>query len=173
MATPSKKKQNLPLKWYFQNPVCLTFCSVTRSIFHVGRKVRWVLKSSSPGLLKNGQKFFCMCSGTRENNKIGVQTVLLDTMYIPIYNYITSIQFYLATRTSTACTRATTRCSPAASPSTSSELPTTQQPRWQSKHVYCLSIDYAGKKLFLMFHVSVWMRKHQLSFLQLGHKHQK
>ena len=97
----------------------------------------------------------------------------LSLMYIPIYNYITSIQFYLATRTSTACTRATTRCSPAASPSTSSELPTTQQPRWQSKHVYCLSIDYAGKKLFLMFHVSVWMRKHQLSFLQLGHKHQK
>ena len=82
MATPSKKMQNLPLKWYFQNPVCLTFCSVTRSIFHVGRKVRWVLKSSSPGLLKNGQKFFCMCSGTRENNKIGVQTVLLDTLYV-------------------------------------------------------------------------------------------
>ena len=82
MATPSKKKQNLPLKWYFQNPVCLTFCSVTRSIFHVGRKVRWVLKSSSPGLLKNGQKFFCMYSGTRENNKIEVQTVLLDTLYL-------------------------------------------------------------------------------------------
>ena len=75
-------KQNLPSKWYFQNPVCLTFCAVTWSIFHVGNKVRWVLKFSSPGLLKNGQKFFCMWSGTRENNKIKVQTVLLDTLYI-------------------------------------------------------------------------------------------
>ena len=39
------------------------------------------MKSSSPGLLKNGQKFFCMYSGTQENNKIEVQTVLLDTLY--------------------------------------------------------------------------------------------
>ena len=51
----------------------LYVCSaVTWSIFHLGSKVRWVLKSSSPGLLKNGQKFFCMWYGTWENNKITV-----------------------------------------------------------------------------------------------------
>ena len=81
VGNPLEKKAKSAIKWYFQNPVCLTFCAVTWSIFHVGRKVRWVLKSSSSGLLKNGQKFFWMCSVTQENNKIEVQTVLLDTLY--------------------------------------------------------------------------------------------
>ena len=74
----------------------LYVCSaVTWSIFHLGSKVRWVLKSSSPGLLKNDQKFFCMCSVTWENNKIEVQTVLLDTLYTFWINLILCICMYL------------------------------------------------------------------------------
>ena len=62
VGNPFTKKQNLPSKWYFQNLVYLTYCAITWPFFHVGSKVRRVLKSSSPELLKNGQKFFCMWS---------------------------------------------------------------------------------------------------------------
>ena len=95
VGNPLEKKAKSAIKWYFQNPVCLTFCAVTWSIFHVGRKVRWVLKSSSSGLLKNGQKFFWMCSVTQENNKIEVQTVLLDTLYIFIQWNWTEYLYYI------------------------------------------------------------------------------
>ena len=74
--------------WYIQslsklylNPICLTFCSVTWSIFDVGRKVRWVLESSSPGLLKNGKMNLCMSTGSRENKQNKVRTQLWDTLY--------------------------------------------------------------------------------------------
>ena len=75
--------------WYIQslsklylNPICLTFCSVTWSIFDVGRKVRWVLESSSPGLLKNGKILLCKSSGSWENNQNKVNTQLWDTLYV-------------------------------------------------------------------------------------------
>ena len=78
--------------WYIQslsklylNPICLTFCSVTWSIFDVGRKVRWVLESSSPGLLKNGKILLCKSSGSWENNQNKVNTQLWDTLYIQIF----------------------------------------------------------------------------------------
>ena len=95
VGNPLEKKAKSAIKWYFQNPVCLTFCAVTWSIFHVGRKVRWVLKSSSSGLLKNGQKFFWMCSVTQENNKIEVQTVLLDTLYSEFHSAIFKLFSFL------------------------------------------------------------------------------
>ena len=81
MATPSKKMQNLPLIWYFQNPICLTFCSVTRSIFHVGWKVRWVSESKFRGLSNGNEKFLCMCSRNWENNKNKVGPMIWDTLY--------------------------------------------------------------------------------------------
>ena len=77
--------------WYIQslsklylNPICLTFCSVTWSIFDVGRKVRWVLESSSPGLLKNGKILLCKSSVSWENNQNKVNTQLWDTLYIDL-----------------------------------------------------------------------------------------
>ena len=70
------------LKMKLHNPVCLTFCVVTWSIFHVGRKVRWVLKSKFCGLYNGYQKFLCTCSRTRENNENKVKTDLWDTLYI-------------------------------------------------------------------------------------------
>ena len=75
------------LKMKLHNPVCLTFCVVTWSIFHIGRKVRWVLKSKFHGLSNGYQKFLCTCSRTRENNKNKVKSDLWDTLYIhrPLY----------------------------------------------------------------------------------------
>ena len=70
------------LKMKLHNPVCLTFCVVTWSIFHVGRKVRWVLKSKFHGLSNGYQKFLCTCSRNRENNKNKVKTDLWDTLYV-------------------------------------------------------------------------------------------
>ena len=70
------------LKMKLHNPVCLTFCVVTWSIFHIGRKVRWVLKSKFHGLSNGYQKFLCTCSRTRENNKNKVKSDLWDTLYV-------------------------------------------------------------------------------------------
>ena len=70
------------LKMKLHNPVCLTFCVVTWSIFHIGRKVRWVLKSKFCGLYNGYQKFLCTCSRTRENNKNKVKSDLWDTLYL-------------------------------------------------------------------------------------------
>ena len=69
------------LKMKLHNPVCLKFCVVTWSIFHIGRKVRWVLKSKFCGLYNGYQKFLCTCSRTRENNENKVKSDLWDTLY--------------------------------------------------------------------------------------------
>ena len=81
--------------WYIQslsklylNPICLTFCSVTWSIFDVGRKVRWVLESTSPGLLKNGKMNVCTSTGSRENKQNKVRTQLWDTLYITLREFM-------------------------------------------------------------------------------------
>ena len=74
----------MPSKFHFQNPVCLTFCAVTWWIFEVRRKVRWVLESTSPGLLKNGKILLCTSCGSRENNQNKVRTQLWDTLYLII-----------------------------------------------------------------------------------------
>ena len=57
------------------------FCAVTWSIFHVGWKVRWVLKSKFCGLSNGYEKFLCMCSRTRENNKNKAGPVIWYTLY--------------------------------------------------------------------------------------------
>ena len=65
--------------------IVFTFCAITWSIFHVGRKVRWVLKSKFHGLSNGYQKFLCTCSRTRENNKNKVKSDLWDTLYLHIH----------------------------------------------------------------------------------------
>ena len=80
VGNPLQKNQILPSKWYFQNPVCLTFCAVSWSIF--GWKVRWVSRSKFRGLFDGYEKFLCMCSRTRENNKNKVKSDFWDTLYI-------------------------------------------------------------------------------------------
>ena len=67
---------------WLQNPVCLTFCALTWSIFNVGWKVRWVSESKFRGLSDGYEKFLCMCSRSRKNGKKKVGPVIWDTLYI-------------------------------------------------------------------------------------------
>ena len=79
---------------YQKNNIYIQFASrFALSIFDVRRKVRWVLESLSPGLLKNGKMNLCMSTEARKPRKQAKQSensivghpVYLSTFFLSIY----------------------------------------------------------------------------------------
>ena len=62
----------------------------------VGWKVRWVSESKFCGLSNGYEKFLCLCSRTRENNKNKVETVMWDTLYYIIHKVDTENMIFVS-----------------------------------------------------------------------------
>ena len=72
----------LPGGGWISPPLSLKCVAGTPSLLGL----RWVLESSSPGLLKNGKMNLCTSTGSRENNQNKVGTYLWwDTLYFFIW----------------------------------------------------------------------------------------
>ena len=56
-------------KCQFLNDGCQLWPQISKLFLNQFSKFLWLSCSKFPGLLKKGQKFLCMCSRTRENDK--------------------------------------------------------------------------------------------------------